>query len=57
MHPVPLLHGDTYRKTDEQSDLIAVNFVVFKTLPDSEPIVVQGDHRPLNTVITFDGLF
>jgi hypothetical protein len=28
----------------EQADLMAVNFVLLKTFPDPEPVVVQREH-------------
>jgi hypothetical protein len=41
---------------DEQPDLRVVSFVLFKTLPDPEPVVVRSKHQLVNPVITFSGL-
>jgi hypothetical protein len=41
---------------DEQPDPMVVKFVLFKTLPDPEPVVVRREHQLLHLVLTLGGL-
>jgi hypothetical protein len=50
----PLLHMTSTE--DEQPDRMVVEFVLFKALPDPEPVVVRRKHQLVNFVITFYGL-
>jgi F-box-like len=38
---------------DEQPDLMIINFVLFRTLPDSKPVVARREHLPMNPIIAF----